>query len=50
MVHKEVGIGLIGYVIGKVHTHAWLGFLNFPRIHAIYPRDSLLFVDGILQM
>ena len=26
---KDIGIGLIGYSIGKVHTHAWLNLTQF---------------------
>jgi predicted dehydrogenase len=39
MSHKEVGIGLIGYVIGKVHAHAWLNLPQFyPASHNLSPR------------
>jgi predicted dehydrogenase len=45
---KEIGIGLIGYVIGKVHTHAWLNLTQFysnslnlsPKLAAVCGRNE----------
>src|SRR5579862_7032251 len=48
MSRKEVGIGLIGYSIGKVHTHSWLNLrqfysdsiLSYPRLVAMCGRNT----------
>ena len=46
MTRKEIGIGLLGYVIGKVHTHAWLNLTQFypttysPRLAAVCGRNE----------
>jgi len=48
MNRKEIGIGLIGYVIGKVHTHAWLNLTQFysdsttmsPKLAAVCGRNE----------
>ncbi|MDA4129843.1 MAG: Gfo/Idh/MocA family oxidoreductase, partial [Thaumarchaeota archaeon] len=45
---KEIGVGLIGYVIGKVHTHAWLNLTQFysnslsvsPKLVAVCGRNE----------
>lgn len=39
MTREEIGIGLIGYVIGSVHAHAWLNLTQFyPEILSRFPR------------
>jgi predicted dehydrogenase len=44
---RKVGIGIIGYGIGRVHAHAWLNIPLFydpppaiPRLHALCGRNS----------
>jgi predicted dehydrogenase len=43
----EVGIGILGYGIGRVHSHAWLNIPLFydpppaiPKLHAVCGRNS----------
>ncbi|HXQ91987.1 MAG TPA: Gfo/Idh/MocA family oxidoreductase [Nitrososphaerales archaeon] len=48
MTRKEMGIGLIGYSIGRVHTHSWLNLRQFysdslvssPRLVAVCGRNK----------
>ena len=44
MSRNEIGIGLIGYSIGKVHTHSWLNLRQFyslsPKLVAVCGEDS----------
>ncbi len=44
MSRRELGIGLIGYSIGKVHTHAWLNLRQFysmsPKLVAVCGRNN----------
>jgi predicted dehydrogenase len=48
MTRKEMGIGLIGYSIGKVHTYSWLNLRQFysdsiatsPRLVAVCGRNN----------
>ncbi len=44
---REVGVGMLGYGIGRVHSHAWLNIPLFygptpavPKLHAICGRNS----------
>jgi len=48
MVTREIGVGMMGYGIGRVHSHAWLNVPLFyapppaiPKLQALCGRDSV---------